>query len=206
MLIFRNLRQEVKFFSEIQERLLRKFEQGQLQNLGAISIDLEFMDHPDNRPSKVDDKTLEELITALNNLASKPYDFQNMTYPVGQNGLIGNGVIKWSVTDIVVGNFEPITPLGFAAGFEVGHSLKHFTKHDIFSLLQNTIDAKDVEKNAGNELLISVGMPDIDGWATTIEAQILFSYFGEWEKGYKGTKYLSRVYLDNWLNNKIYIL
>ncbi|MFQ6404330.1 hypothetical protein ACIDE9_06140 [Methylophilus sp. 'Pure River'] len=209
MLIFRDLRQEVKFFAKIQERLLDKYSHGKLKKLEGIEIDIEFSNHV-NRPAVIGENILQELIASLNKLADKPFEFSkrmtdnDIPYPLSETDSVGNKLITWTVTHL--GSIEPKTELGKRAGFEIGHSIKQYLKVDFINLLNKTIEAKDIEKNAGNELLISAGMPDIDGWITTIEAIGVSTFFEEWLKNFKGPKFLSNIYLDQWGQNKIYIL
>jgi len=211
MLIFRNLREEVKFFAKIQERLLDEYLHGELKDIAGVEIDIEFSTQS-NKPLAINENTLRELVTSLNKLTEKPFEFHKrlsinglpLPYPLSESGAVGKGMIKWTVTNL--GFIEPKTELGRRAGFEIGHSIKQYLKADFFALLNKTIEAKDTEKNYGHELLISVGMPDLDGWITTIEGRGVSAFFEEWLKNFKKPRYLNQIYLDQWGQNKVYIL
>jgi hypothetical protein len=210
MLILEDLRAEVKFFARIQDKLLSEYKLGRLKKLEGIEINLTFGSDETNRPKAIDDVTLNELINSLNKLADKPFEFPTdfsmvdevqSPYPVTESGVVKNGFINWTVTHI--GDIEPRTQFGSIAGFEISHTYKA-PKDKILDLLQRIIDTKDVEKNSNFELLISAGMPDKDGWITTIEELCLVFFLDTWE--IKQPKYLSKVFLDCWRMRRLHVL
>lgn len=213
MFMFQDLRQEVKFFHEIQDKILDKYLTGEIADIHGIEIELWFGDYDTNRPRHLQTEEFEELISHLNNLAKKPFETSVQDelltstaspYPLGQEGRIGTGFIGWRVVSL--GHISLKTDLGRVAGFEISHSLKSYTKSDFFKRLQDTIDAKDKEKNLDHELLISAGMKDMDGWITTVEAVCLNLIMDEWMTIQKPPKFLSTIYLDFWGSGKIKVL
>lgn len=213
MFMFQELRQEVKFFHEIQDKILDRYLTGGIANIQGVEIELWFGNYDTNRPRHLEIEEFEELITHFNKLASKPFekpindDFLTSIaspYPLGQEGSIGKGFIGWRVVNL--GHIIPKTDLGRVAGFEVSHSLKFYSKADFFNRLEAIINAKDKEKNRDHELLISVGMKDMDGWITTLEAVCLSLIIDEWMTIQKSPQFLSAIYLDFWNSNKVRVL
>jgi hypothetical protein len=220
MFMFQDLRQEVKFFDAIQNKILDRYLNGDIADIRGIEIELWFGNYDTNRPRMIEPGEFEELISTLNDLASRPFEepgplfddtFEGETlngtpspYPIGKEGVIGKGFIGWRVVNL--GHIPIKTDLGRIAGFEVSHSLKCYTKADFFKRLQATIDAKDKEKNKGHELLISVGMKDVDGWSTTVESVCVQLILDEWMTIQKNPKFLSKIYLDCWGSNTVKVL
>ncbi len=220
MFIFQDLRQEVKFFDDIQNKILDRYLNGDIADIQGIEVELWFGDYDKNRPRNLKPEEFEELISNLNNLASKPFGepgplFDDVVngeilkatpppYPIQEQGTIGNGFIGWRVTNV---GYIPIkTDLGRITGFEISHSLKSYRKADYFKRLQATIDAKDKEKNKDHELLISVGMKDMDGWITSAESMHLPMLMDEWRTIQKTPKFLSKIYLDCWRTRTVTVL
>ncbi|WP_029148146.1 hypothetical protein [Methylophilus sp. 5] len=218
MFMFQDLRQEVKFFDEIQNKILDRYISGEIADIQGIEIELWFGKNGANRPRKIEPDELEQLITQLNNLASRPFGqpgplFDDpahglkatpFPYPSEEEGSVGDGFISWRV--INVGYTPTKTNLGRIAGFEISHTLKSYRKTDFFNRLQATINAKDKEKNKGHELLISVGMKDMDGWITSVESVCLAIILDEWLTIQKEPKFLSKIYLDCWRTATLKVL
>lgn len=219
MFMFRKLREEVKFFAKIKKRLLEAYYSGKLKNLWGVHFEIRFGDITKNTPVEINNTELDQLITAWNQILEKPFDQitqlwsddetqlfdpNKKVYPVGENGSIKNGLIVWEVNYVSDAPIDGATDFAKQTGFEVSHGLTSYTEKMVFEEFQNTIDKKDISCNKDYELLVSSGLPDKDGWITTLEDMVLTQFITKLE--IKAPQYLSRVFLDSGFHGEYFVI
>jgi|GEM_PF-3179233 len=218
MFMLSNLRAEVKFFAKIKERLLEAYYSRRLRELAGLSFEIRFGDISENTPIQINDNELGQLIVAWNKILDHPFDTirplwaedgtqlidTKKTYPVGQGGSIKNGLIAWEVSGVTDGQLDALTDFGKQTGFEISHGSKSYSEEMVFNEFQNTIKRKDIECNKGLELLISSGLPDKDGWITTLEDMVVTEFISKLK--IDKPQFLSRIFLDSRFRGNYFVI
>lgn len=203
-------REQVKFFARIQEKAKELAKSGSLMGLDGIHVEISFGELG-GKPSHIGEDVLNELMKEFIELTKRPRepipldgDFRNPPYPQGQEGWVGNGSIHWVVATVSNQPFRG-SPLADATGFEMTYTHRaHTTCNQILDHLQNCINSKD--KPGADELLISVGAPDTDGWLIFAESRGLTQCMEAWEGRTVPPKHLKRIFVDIWGQERIFVI
>ncbi|WP_284077170.1 hypothetical protein [Herbaspirillum aquaticum] len=203
-------REQIKFFAKIQEQVKQLVESKAIDSLEGVRIHLSFGELG-GKPNKVKDEVLQELMDAFIQLTHRPkgpmpkdLNFKKAPYPVGEEGQVGNGAIHWMVTGL---SNMPLrgSALANATGFELSYTQAFPTsRKEIIAQLQACIDAKD--KPGADELLISAGAPDTNGWQIFAESECLIICMKSWKGLDKAPKHLKRIFLDIWGSESVFII
>ena len=197
-----------RYFSRFQDALLERFRSGRLQNISGLRIAITFGQH-DGMPFALGEKRFEELVSAFEQLAKRPWwsapvNSIEKGWPLGAEGATLDGTVSWYVE---MYSTAPVrgSALANEAGFEVINSHgSSVTGDEAQALVVSAIARKD--KPGNDELLISVGSPGLDGRAfPSDQATISYMLFEGWTAPV-APKYLKRVFIDVWGADKVYVI
>lgn len=203
-------RERLKFFAKIQHRMKELLENKLIFGLSGIHIELSFGDFG-GKPKPIREEALQELVDAFIQLTKRPRDPLSSTndwgstpYPLGQEGSADEGSIHWYVAGVADAPLRG-SALANSTGFELTYTQTGWTsKNEINAQLQACIDAKD--KPGADELLISAGAPDREGWQIFAESDCLWYCMEEWQGLLSTPKHLKRIFLDIWGPDRVFIL
>jgi hypothetical protein len=191
-------------FARLQERLLAVYKCGGLKGLSGLKFDVSFGSLGGTPPKDLEEKTFNELVSALDGTAKLPRPAMDLHSTDWHSGSVGQGEVFWSLAGVSDGPFDG-SVLAKQTGFEVECTMREWkTDAEAIAQMGKTIADKDDPRNT--ELLIVAGGPTRSGRALPAGAVIAKRVADIWQGPTQKPTYLRRVFLDIWGLEKIVIL
>lgn len=208
-------REAVNQFRSLKEHLINAYHRGRLRGCQGVHIVVAFGDPGTHPPRRLEQATVDELITAFERLTIDSDAWERAAtpdwvmgrvpnpFPMGQTGKTSDGQVEWHVPGLmrVENNFTKICL------FQIEHLYLHTVTKDDVKLRLNEIISKHDQPGQGiDELIIVAGGPDRFGEGVMDESVIANVFINHWKERIAPPKCIRRVILDNWQASQLAVL